>query len=216
MTPHECAAEDAKETVSRGYDRCADEYLSRRAKRPPPELETLAALLPPGASVLDIGCGAGAPVTVALSERFSVTGVDVSAEQIARARARMPHGTFLHGDVMALEFPEASFDAAVAFYSIFHLPRGEQSGLFVRVGRWLRPGGYLLATLSRFGEAGYTESGFFGVTMCWSHFGLDEYRPQIAAAGFDVLSVAMAGEGYVDDDGPNVTHPLVLARRRGG
>jgi 2-polyprenyl-3-methyl-5-hydroxy-6-metoxy-1,4-benzoquinol methylase len=33
----------------------------------------------PGVRILDMGCGAGIPLTLALSNTFDVTGVDISA-----------------------------------------------------------------------------------------------------------------------------------------
>ena len=75
--------------------------------------------------MLDIGCGAGVPVTQALSGRFAVTGVDISSEMVRQARANVPGATFIHGDITSVDFPDSSFDAVVAFYSIFHLPREE-------------------------------------------------------------------------------------------
>ena len=215
MTAREAEGGDPKALVRRGYDACSDVYVDRRAKTPPPELEALAARLPRGARVLDIGCGSGIPVTAALSPRFDVTGVDISQEQIARAARTVPAATFVRGDIMEIDFSAESFDAVVAFYSIFHLPRAEQPALFERIARWLAPGGYFLATLSRFAEDDRTEEDFFGVTMFWSQLGFAEYEAEIARAGLDLLSVTMAGKGYVDDEGPPETHPLVLAQKHG-
>ena len=58
-----------------------------------------------------------------------------------------------------------SFNGAVAFYSVFHIPREEHPELFRRVYDWLQPGGYLLCTLTGFGEEAYTEDDFYGVTL---------------------------------------------------
>src|SRR6185369_3742964 len=52
--------------------------------------EDLSARLADGARVLELGCGAGAPETQRLAERFRVTGVDISPRQIERARAALP------------------------------------------------------------------------------------------------------------------------------
>jgi hypothetical protein len=41
----------------------------------------------------------------------------------------------------ALTWPPASFDAVIAFYSIIHLPRDEQLGLFRKIFGWLNPVG---------------------------------------------------------------------------
>jgi SAM-dependent methyltransferase len=49
-------------------------------------------LIPAEASVLEVGCGGGE--LLARLHARDVTGVDLSATQISRARARVPHGTF--------------------------------------------------------------------------------------------------------------------------
>ena len=75
--------------VQNGYDKIARAYLAWREQEPllfRAELQDLAARLPPNAAVLDAGCGAGVPFTLWLSERFAVTGIDLSAEQIALAK----------------------------------------------------------------------------------------------------------------------------------
>jgi SAM-dependent methyltransferase len=91
--------------------------------------------------ILDIGCGAGIPLTLALSETFDVTGVDVSTRQIELARKNVPAARFIHGDVTTSDFAVASFDAAVASYSLIHVPRGEHVGLFRSIARWLSTDG---------------------------------------------------------------------------
>ena len=47
-------------------------------------------MVPPGASVLDLGCGAGVPTTQELAQCFRVTGVDISARQVALAQQNIP------------------------------------------------------------------------------------------------------------------------------
>lgn len=50
-------------------------------------------LIPPSASVLEIGCGDGELLSLIRARRK--TGIDLSETQLVRARARMPDGTFL-------------------------------------------------------------------------------------------------------------------------
>ena len=100
---------------------------------------------------------------------------------VDRARANVPGGTFIHSDVMSVDFPPSHFDAVVAFCSVFHLPRKEHARLFRRIHGWLKPGGYLMATVSLWNEAAYTEDDFFGVTMYWSNYGLEEYKEMLPA-----------------------------------
>ena len=76
--------------------------------------------------MLDLGCGAGVPVTRWLADRgFAVTGVDVSAKQLELARTYVPEGTFIKADMTEVVFGPESFDAVVAFHSIIHVPRTE-------------------------------------------------------------------------------------------
>ena len=121
---------------------------------------------------------------------------------------------FIHGDVMAQYFPEASFDAVVAFYALFHLPRAEQAELISRVMRWTVPGGYLLATLPGKDHPGYTENDFFGVTMYWSHYETSWYRGRLEDMGFRILHLGELGHGYRDVPGLRPErHPIVFAQR---
>ncbi len=152
MQPANDPAVDYKALVQRGYDLCAASYEEARQGEADPDLDLLIRRLTNGAHVLDIGCGAGVPIARTLAQRFRVTGVDISSEQIRRARRNVPEGTFIQGDIMSVTFPSADFDAAVAYYTIFHLPREEHPELLQRLYGWLKPGGYLLAI-----GHGYTE-----------------------------------------------------------
>ena len=100
--------------------------------------------------------------------------------------------------MMSVEFEPSRFDAVVAFYSIFHIPRDEHPTLFSRIHKWLKPDGYLLCTLSHTSEEGYTENDFFGVTMYWSNYGIREYLVMLADAGFRVVDVSSTSSGYED------------------
>ena len=193
--------------VRRGYDACAKAYHESRARQPATELAALLNRLADAADVLDVGCGAGIPIAESLARRHRVTGVDLSRKMIQRARQNVPAAEFICADVTSISFNPASFDAVVAICSIFHLPREEQPALFRRIHRWLKPGGYLLCTLSHNSESGYTEDDFFGTTMYWSNYGLSEYMESLAEAGFEVVEMSSTAVG--DDE----NHPLVLARR---
>src|SRR5262249_1491306 len=146
-----CMANDPKKLVADGYDQIAQRYLAWSALAPSPErmryLGRLLDLLPAGAEVLELGCGAGVPVTQALAERGHVTGVDISAEQLALAERFVPDAALIHADMTTLEFPVSSFDAIVSFYTLIHVPRDEHAGMFRRIAGWLRSGGLLFVTL---------------------------------------------------------------------
>src|SRR3712207_1567383 len=114
----------------------AEHYLATKDPEDPlalRALENLASLLPSEAVVLDLGCGAGMPVTRWLADRgFAVTGVDVSATQLELAHTYVPDGTFIKADMTEVVFGPESFDAVVAFHSIIHVPRTEHPTLLDR------------------------------------------------------------------------------------
>lgn len=217
MKPADDPRINYKDLVRSGYDRCADAYAANRRRDDSDHLAHLLTRLPEASAILDLGCGAGIPITRALAERHSVTGVDVSAEMLRLARAAVPEGRFLCSDISSVELPEGSFDAVVAIFVLFHLPREEHPEVFRRVWSWLRPGGYFLATLTEFSEAPYTEDDFFGVPMYWSNLGWTEYEELLQGLGFAIVAGRIIGHGY----GRTYTarderHPLVLARKNGG
>jgi cyclopropane fatty-acyl-phospholipid synthase-like methyltransferase len=180
----------AKRLVERGYDQIAGEYL---AGKPPLEAETEALLrrltagLGPAARVLDLGCGAGVPVTRWLAERFRVTGVDLSAAQLALAREHLPGASLVRADMGTIAFAPGSFEAVVSCYAIIHLPREEHPALLASIARWLRPGGRFLATWAM-GEWEGREDDWlgWGAPMWWSHYDEATNLRLLREAGFAI------------------------------
>jgi SAM-dependent methyltransferase len=185
-------SERAKAVVSSGYDAIADEFVDWSMKVVDPVRDRLfgefVGLLETGATVLDIGCGAGIPWTRALADRFDVTGIDISPRQIEAARRNVPCATFIEGDVSSASFEEGYFDGAIAFYSIAHLPVDEHRPLFHRLALWLRPGGVLLVSVPVEGSAGWTGD-WLGTTMFFGSLGADAYRAILRDLRFEHLAV---------------------------
>jgi ubiquinone/menaquinone biosynthesis C-methylase UbiE len=176
-------------TVQAGYDELAPRFgeWMKNVEGDPWErfLEELASRLPEGAHVLDLGCGNGDKLA-RLAEEFEVTGVDLSAEQLQLAGARVPEAKLIHADFSELELVEESFDAVTAFYSIIHVPREAHAELFARILRWLKPGGLFLASLSHVGSPDRTEE-WLGVQMFFSSFPAETNRRLVLEAGFELL-----------------------------
>jgi SAM-dependent methyltransferase len=174
-----------------GYDAVAERYLARvEATEGDPRLRflgELAARLPGGAHVLDLGCGAGEPNARLLAQRFRVTGVDVSARQLELARRAVPGASFVQADMLEVELPPASFDAVVALYAIAHVPRERHAALLERVAGWLRPGGLFLASLGAGDEPGAVVDDWLGAPMYFSSWDAATNRALLEAAGFTLL-----------------------------
>jgi SAM-dependent methyltransferase len=189
---------DPKQIVAAGYDVVAERYLEWSGKRPSgPRLHWLSKaleLIPPGTDVLELGCGAGIPMTAALAEGCHVTGIDISATQVDLARRNVPAATFRQADMTMLDFPTASFDAVVAFYSLTHVPRDEQGPLLERIARWLRPAGVFLASMGVEDDPGDVEHDWLGVDMYFSHFGAKQNRRLVERAGLKVEQAEIDAE----------------------
>jgi SAM-dependent methyltransferase len=149
-------------------------------------------------------------MTKALAEGRSVTAVDISARQVELARSNVPSATILRADMTALEFPAASFDAVVAFYSLSHVPREEQAALLGRVHGWLRPGGILLATMGAHDAADEVEEDWLGTPMYFSQFGVRKNRAMVRRAGFEIEEAVVNEE---PEDRHTALFLWIVARR---
>jgi SAM-dependent methyltransferase len=196
--------------VRRGYDALSYHYRSDDAGEDgyAPWLSDLKARLPASGRVLDLGCGCGVPVARSLSAAgHDVTGVAISEVQIERARCLVPGASFIQADATQLDFPPGSFDAVVCLYALIHMPLGEQPRLLDRVAGWLRPSGWLLATVGQAAWTGTEDRWLQGpATMWWSQADAATYRSWITEAGLEVTAQEFVPEG---DSG----HALFWARR---
>ena len=99
----------------------------------------------PGIVALDLASGTG-DIALALAARGSrVVGLDITLRmlQLAREKAGSGEVAFVTGDMMALPFPDASFDLVTTGYGIRNVPRIDQAVSEIR--RVLRPGGQFLS-----------------------------------------------------------------------
>jgi SAM-dependent methyltransferase len=175
--------------VGPGYDRAAEEYARLEGETPWPRirwLEKLLDRLPDGSSVLDIGCGSGLPADSLIAKSHRITGVDVSAAQIALARTNVPSGRFLHGDIRDLHFKEGEFDAVVTFYTFDHIPRTLHASALSQVHSWLRPGGWLLLSIEAADINDVTDD-WLGQPMFFSIYPPEITLSIVADAGFSIV-----------------------------
>ena len=201
------------ELVGAGYDAMADtwEEWSSQVEGDPRAawLDELLAVLPPDPRVVELGCGNGTRETRVLAERTRLTGVDLSAEQLRRARERVPGAEFIRGDLTTIEFERASLDAVVAFYVLNHVPRELLPGLFERVHAWLRPGGHLLAVLGA-GDVEGWQGEWLGVPMFFSSYAPETNTQLLRHARLE--PVRQETVTIAEPEG-EVTFQWVLARR---
>jgi ubiquinone/menaquinone biosynthesis C-methylase UbiE len=103
----------------------------------------------PQGRVLEVGAGGGAMAVQILAAHplAALTATDVDPAMVARARrALAPFGARASAEVAdatALPFADGSFDAALSFLMLHHVPRRDRA--LAELVRVLRPGGRLLA-----------------------------------------------------------------------
>ena len=101
----------------------------------------------PGKHVLEVGVGTGLALPHYRRDK-RITGIDLSAEMLARARRRVASlelanvETLLEMDAEAMDFPSGAFDIAVAMFVASVVPHPRR--LLDEMRRVVRPGGRLL------------------------------------------------------------------------
>ena len=113
----------------------------------------LAALAPrPGERILDLGCGAGATTADlchAVGPEGAVTGVDISPDQVAVARARAGNerAGFVVGDAETWPFEAGAYDALFSRFGCMFF--GDPPAAYANLRRALKPGARMVLAVWR-------------------------------------------------------------------
>jgi SAM-dependent methyltransferase len=187
-------SEDAERIVGL-YRRHADAWsAARRSQRanPPMEagwLDRFRGLLPPHASVLDIGCGSGEPISSYLIDRgCELTGVDSAPEMIDICKARLPGQEWRVADMRSLALSEV-FNGIVAWDSFFHLCPNDQRRMFPIFRAHAAPKAALMFTSGP--EHGIAMGTFEGEPLYHASLNGAEYRALLAENGLDIVEHAV-------------------------
>ena len=130
------------------YAREAEAYATRYTMSE--KLESFLALLPPGARILELGCGGGQDSEAMIAAGFDVLPTDGSPELALQAEKRLgrPVKVLLFENI---EFV-GEFDAVWANACLLHVLRSSLSAVFGRIHRALRAGGAMYASFKTGGE----------------------------------------------------------------
>ena len=126
------------------YQSNAEAYAKRTFTSRQARLTAFLALLPPGASILELGCGAGGDTAEMLARGFNVRPTDGSPEMAgvaARGLGRRVETLLFH----ELKDVEA-YDGVWANACLLHVPRGQLASVLALIRRALKPGGVFYAS----------------------------------------------------------------------
>lgn len=138
--------------VQRTYDAMAADYAVRfgselaDAEPSDPDIEFLDAATRgfPDGYVLDIGCGPAQVSRFLVDRGRTVIGLDFAISMLGEARRLVPQAGLVAADLLALPLRPASCTAAIASYSLHHLPKTLFGDALAGFRRVLAPGGVLV------------------------------------------------------------------------
>lgn len=169
------------------YDLIADWYAADRSQGiGVPEVTALATSLAPGATVLDVGCGTGIPLTRALlAAGCKVFAVDSSSKMLERFRANFPGVPTLCAAIESADLQGFVFDAAIAWGVMFHLDHADQAQALANVSRVLKPRAPFLFTSGD--RDGSVDGEMNGVPFRYFSFSVEGYRALLHEHGFELV-----------------------------
>ena len=205
MTQEHAASFDADRDRSNGYEAVAADFAARRTASSigVTTVRAWARSLEPGASILDVGCGNGLPISAALvSDGFEIFGIDASPTLVADFRQRQPEVVVACEAVQSSAFFDRTFDGAVAIGVLFLMSPAQQRETVGRIAAALNPGGGFLFTSPREPCTwSDTLTGRRSVSM-----GRDGYATILADFGLSLV-------GEYSDEGDNHYYSAVLAEQ---
>ncbi|MGN8139187.1 class I SAM-dependent DNA methyltransferase [Paraburkholderia sp. 22099] len=184
-----CRSEAARALNRVSYDSIANSWATIRRELSENESRLLKLLFEGVAAndrVLDLGCGTGSPIgEYVLTRGVQFTGVDQSESMLEIARLNLPGGELLKSSIEAFR-PSGIYAAAIAWDSIFHIPRQDHFKIFCRTCDALRSGGRFMLTV------GGSEHPCFTGSMFGSLFFFDSHPPTttvslLETAGFKII-----------------------------
>ena len=123
---------------SGGWEAIAANFIAGRSDIGSGVVRQWAKSLRPGADVVDIGCGSGVPISLALvREGLVISGIDASPTLLSAFRQRFPEAPAACEPAQHSAFFGRKFDAAVAVGLIFLLSEDDQRKVIKNVARAL-------------------------------------------------------------------------------
>jgi SAM-dependent methyltransferase len=117
-----------------------DRWRGLRTRLAPTRTAELERAIPPGSSVLDVGCGTASPLLHLRSRLSSLGGIDAFAAAADAGRRSGKYDVVVEGDVQELDrhFEPASYDVVVAIDLLEHLDEASGDRLLAAMERVAR------------------------------------------------------------------------------
>lgn len=130
-----------------GYEKIAEDFARSRTYFWK-ELEFTKDYIQEGTTLLDVGCGNGRFFGVIKDKKIAYTGIDASSKLINIAKEKYPSAKFFKGNAVELLFGSGSFDTAVSFAVLHHIPSKKLREEFLEeIHRVLKKDGILILSV---------------------------------------------------------------------
>lgn len=162
---------------------------------------------PPPGKILDVGCAYGFFLDLARQAGWTVSGIDLSAHAVERARHLLGSADLRVGQLSDARFPAGSFDSITGWDVIEHT---RNPVAFLReTARLLRPGGFLFLTVPNVGTRharllGRHWEGFAKIREHLFYFTPSTADRALQLAGFERL--------HLQSSGPSVTLDFLMSK----
>jgi len=171
------------------YANEAETYAARSRESDEARMNAFAAYLPPGAKVLELGCGGGQDSAAMLARGLDVVPTDGCAELAREAEKR------LRRQVRVLLFEDIEeqnqYDGVWANACLLHVPRGELPSIIGRIQAALTVGGVFHATFKTGLPEGRDRFGRY------YNYPSAEWLERIYGSGWRNIDISRAvGSGY--------------------
>jgi SAM-dependent methyltransferase len=183
---------------SNGYEEIASIFIPGRGRNSAGVGASMVAewshSLPARATILDLGCGTGVPISQALIERgFDLYGVDAAPSMVAAFRGRFPTVPVQCAAVEDSDFFRRMFHGVVSWGLFFLLEAEVQCKLIQKIAAVLPSGGRLLFTApSQICSWSDAMTGRTSISL-----GHEAYRKALEAEGMSLIGTLLdEGENY--------------------
>ena len=176
------------------YDRIAQDYADRiygeLSGKPLDRmlLDDFAARLDGDGPVCELGCGPGHVARYLHDRGVNIFGLDLSPGMLEQARKLNPGIEFREGNMLSLDVPDSFWAAAIAFYSIVHIPKADIPQVFRETSRVLKPGGLFFLAF-HLGDEVLREEELWGhkISLDLVMFQRKEVETHLTNTGFSIL-----------------------------
>lgn len=174
------------------YKQVATEYHSSNVGKnvAQVQLDEFISLVNPPAKVLDLGCGPGSDTKI-LSEKYSVTGVEIVKKFADIATFENPNAEIINADIITYDLPQNEYKGVWSRDVLHHIPEEHLESVFKKISDSLVDGGVLYVIVREgVGEIYEKERKKYSEMQRFYHlFSVEELETRAKGAGLTVVKI---------------------------